>query len=107
MRIAYLDCPSGISGDMLLGALVDAGLSIDELRAELAKLPVEGYRLEAEKTRRAGLAATKVTVVLEEALPPGGRAGSSAQRRAGRRGRDDASSLAGHPLDHRRQRAAS
>ena len=66
MRIAYLDCPSGISGDMLLGALVDAGLSIDELRAELAKLPVEGYRLEAEKTQRAGLAATKVTVVLEE-----------------------------------------
>ena len=67
MNIGYLDCPSGISGDMLLGALVDAGLSIDELRAELAKLPVEGYRLEAEKTQRAGLAATKVTVVLEEA----------------------------------------
>ena len=67
MSIGYLDCPSGISGDMLLGALVDAGLSIDELRAELAKLPVEGYRLEAEKTQRAGLAATKVTVVPEEA----------------------------------------
>ena len=70
MRIGYLDCPSGISGDMLLGALVDAGLSIDELCAELAKLPVKGYRLEAEKTQRGGLAATKFTVVLEEAAQP-------------------------------------
>ena len=69
-RIAYLDCFSGISGDMLLGALVDAGLSPDALRAELAKLPVAGYRLDVEKTQRAGLAATKVTVALEEAAQP-------------------------------------
>ncbi|MCH8065494.1 MAG: nickel pincer cofactor biosynthesis protein LarC [Chloroflexi bacterium] len=80
MRIGYLDCPSGISGDMLLGALVDAGLSIDELRAELAKLPVEGYRLEAEKTQRAGLAATKVTVVLEEAQASASSAGTPHRR---------------------------
>ncbi len=68
--VAYLDCFSGISGDMLLGALVDAGLSIDNLRVELAKLPLTGYRLEVEKTARAGLAATKATVVLEEAAQP-------------------------------------
>ena len=54
-RIAYLDCLSGISGDMLLGALVDAGLSPDELRSELAKLPLNGYRLEVAKTQRAWL----------------------------------------------------
>ena len=69
-KIAYLDCFSGISGDMLLGALVDAGLPSDSLRSELAKLPVGGYRIEATKTQRAGLAATQVTVVLEEATQP-------------------------------------
>jgi pyridinium-3,5-bisthiocarboxylic acid mononucleotide nickel chelatase len=48
---------------MLLGALVDLGLPLDALRAELAKLPVEGYRLEARKVRRSGLQATKVDVI--------------------------------------------
>jgi hypothetical protein len=48
---------------MLLGALVDLGLPLDALRAELAKLPVEGYRLEARKVQRAGLQATKVDVI--------------------------------------------
>jgi hypothetical protein len=66
-RLAYLDCFSGISGDMLLGALVDAGLSLDALRVELAKLPLTGYRLDAAKTERSGIAATKLTVELEEA----------------------------------------
>jgi len=69
-RIAYLDCFSGISGDMLLGALVDAGLDIEALRAELAKLPLRGYQVESAQTLRAGLAATKVTVQLEEAAQP-------------------------------------
>ena len=68
--IAYLDCFSGISGDMLLGSLVDAGLSVDELRSELAMVPLGGYRIETERTERAGLAATKVTVALEEAAQP-------------------------------------
>jgi uncharacterized protein (TIGR00299 family) protein len=45
-KIVYLDCQSGISGDMLLGALLDAGLSFEHLRNELKKLPVEGYELE-------------------------------------------------------------
>jgi pyridinium-3,5-bisthiocarboxylic acid mononucleotide nickel chelatase len=48
---------------MLLGALVDLGLPLDALRAELAKLPLEGYRLEARKVQRSGLQATKVDVV--------------------------------------------
>ncbi len=69
-KIAYLDCFSGISGDMLLGALVDAGLSLDALEAELRKLDLRGYQIETEKTQRGGLAATKVTVALEEAAQP-------------------------------------
>jgi hypothetical protein len=68
-RIAYLDCSSGASGDMLLGALVDLGLSVEALRGELAKLPLKGYRIEAHKVHRSGLHATKVDVLTEESGP--------------------------------------
>ncbi|MGB6895780.1 MAG: LarC family nickel insertion protein, partial [Dehalococcoidia bacterium] len=68
--IAYLDCFSGVSGDMLLGAMLDAGLSLDSLRGELDKLGLGGYRLEAQATQRAGLAATRATVVLEKRRQP-------------------------------------
>lgn len=63
-RTCYFDCFSGISGDMLLGALVDAGVSLQSLQKELSRLAVKGYKLEAKKVRRSGLAATKVNVVL-------------------------------------------
>jgi uncharacterized protein (TIGR00299 family) protein len=69
-RIAYLDCFSGVSGDMLLGALVDAGVPQEDLQAELAKLPLGGYRLDVARTQRAGLAATELRVGLEEAAQP-------------------------------------
>jgi len=65
VRVAYLDCASGASGDMFLGALVDLGLSLDDLRRELSKVPVRGYRLEAQRVHRSGLHATKVDVVIE------------------------------------------
>jgi pyridinium-3,5-bisthiocarboxylic acid mononucleotide nickel chelatase len=65
-RLVYFDCASGASGDMLLGALVDLGLSIDLLAAELAKLPLSGYRLDAHKVHRSGLHATKVDVVTND-----------------------------------------
>ena len=61
-RLVYFDCASGAAGDMLLGAAVDLGLPLETLRAELARLPVGGYRLEAERVQRSGLAATKVHV---------------------------------------------
>jgi uncharacterized protein (TIGR00299 family) protein len=64
-RLAYFDCASGASGDMILGALVDLGLTLDSLRAELLKLPLGGYRLEARRVHRSGLHATKVDVVIE------------------------------------------
>jgi len=55
---------------MILGALVDAGLSPQSLRAELAKLPLTGYRLSAGKVQRAGLAATQVRVTVAKKQPP-------------------------------------
>lgn len=45
MRVIYLDCFSGISGNMMIGALLDAGLPIDYLQAELNKLPIKSYKL--------------------------------------------------------------
>src|ERR1035437_2405055 len=62
MRIGYLECFSGISGDMLLGAMVDAGLPFACLEATTAALNV-GARLEMHKVSRRGLAATKVDVL--------------------------------------------
>jgi uncharacterized protein (TIGR00299 family) protein len=53
---------------MFLGALVDLGLPLDDLRRELAKVPVGGYRLEAQRVHRSGLHATKVDVVIEHEL---------------------------------------
>jgi hypothetical protein len=64
-RIVYFDCASGAAGDMLLGAAVDLGLPIERLRDELARLPLTGYRLDAERVSRSGLAATQVHVVTD------------------------------------------
>lgn len=62
MKIAYFDCFSGISGDMCLGALVNAGVSITELEKELKKIPIRGYRLNAKKVNRSHFVAAKVDV---------------------------------------------
>lgn len=69
-RIAYLDCFAGISGDMLLGALLDAGLDASALSAELGRLGVAGWVLRAERVSRSGIAATKAHVELTEASQP-------------------------------------
>jgi uncharacterized protein (DUF111 family) len=58
MKLAYFDCFSGISGDMTLGALVDAGCDVERLRAELRGLEVPGWDLTAEKVWKNGMAAT-------------------------------------------------
>ena len=64
MRAIYLDCFSGISGNMLLGALLDIGLPEAALRDELAKLPVDGYDLQVNRVTKCGISATYVDVVL-------------------------------------------
>jgi len=66
MKIAYFDCFSGISGDMISGALLDAGLKKEDLEKELSKLNLSGYRLEVKKTTKRGLTATQVKVEIEE-----------------------------------------
>jgi uncharacterized protein (TIGR00299 family) protein len=65
MRIAYFDCFSGVSGDMIVGALIDAGLELHQLEFELRKLNIPGYTLSAEKTTRKGLSGTKFLVHAE------------------------------------------
>lgn len=66
-RLLYFDCASGAAGDMLLGAAVDLGLPLERLRDELARLPLAGYRIEAERVSRCGLAATRVHVATDAA----------------------------------------
>lgn len=66
MKIAYFDCFAGISGDMALGALIDAGLSLDLLKAELDKLKVHEFALSQRRVEKHGIAATKVEVDAQE-----------------------------------------
>lgn len=65
-RRAYIDCFAGASGDMLLGALVDAGLPFDRLESELAKLGLSDYTLSHHKVAKHEIAATKVDVDAQE-----------------------------------------
>ncbi len=66
MKIAYLDCFSGISGDMTLGALVDAGLDFNLLQRDLAGLALDEYELYVEKVVKNGISGTKVHVLALE-----------------------------------------
>ncbi len=66
MRVVYVDCFSGISGDMFLGALVDLGVPLDDLRATVARLPIERYRLECDKATRQGVTGHAARVVLDD-----------------------------------------
>lgn len=62
MRVAWLDMVSGVAGDMLLGACLDAGVSPDELSAAVERLGLDGVRIDVERTRRHGIAATRCVV---------------------------------------------
>jgi uncharacterized protein (TIGR00299 family) protein len=65
MKIAYFDCPSGAAGDMIMAALVDAGAPFDALRAELKKLPLEGWELVTREVKKGAFRATKVDVEID------------------------------------------
>ncbi len=64
MKVAYFDCHSGISGDMILGALVDAGVKLPTIRNGLASLKLKGYELKSRRIKRGQFGGTKVDVAL-------------------------------------------
>ena len=66
MKVLYLDCFSGISGDMTLGALLDAGLPLDALKQAFGSLALPGVHVHADRVLRAGVSATKFTVHTHE-----------------------------------------
>jgi uncharacterized protein (TIGR00299 family) protein len=68
-RVVYFDCASGASGDMLLGAVVDLGLPLGQLREELGRLRLGGFRLETRRVTRVGIAATKLDVLVDDPGP--------------------------------------
>lgn len=69
MRVLYFDCFSGISGDMSLAALIDAGANIDYIQQELKKLPIEKFQIETEAVVKKGVRALKLNIILDETLP--------------------------------------
>ena len=64
MKVAYFDCHSGISGDMIMGALVDTGVELKTIRKGLATLGLKGYELKSRRVKRGLFGGTKVDVVL-------------------------------------------
>ena len=88
MTVLYFDCSSGAAGDMILGALLDAGLPFDNLRDALGSLAVKADDIWTERVTRAGVSATKFHVRGEGAPV-------------------DHSHAHGHPHDHDRDRAHS
>ncbi len=71
MTLAYFDCPAGVAGDMILGALVDAGWPVAELRAVVTGLGLGDFvTIQAQRVRRGPLVATAVQVDCHQAAPP-------------------------------------
>ncbi|MBN2419693.1 MAG: nickel pincer cofactor biosynthesis protein LarC [Deltaproteobacteria bacterium] len=66
MTTAYLDCFSGISGDMFLGALLDLGLPFEELNKAIGSLPFHGYSMDRKKEMKNGLSSTRFLVSVDE-----------------------------------------
>ena len=67
-RVIYFDCFSGISGDMILGSLVDLGVDIKLIRKELKKINLKGYKLTSHQVKRNGIMGTKVNVVIDPSI---------------------------------------
>lgn len=70
MRTAYFDCFAGVSGDMIIGALIDLGLDLDQLSERLKSLGLQDYSLNCTRVVRQSLAAAKFNVVCSDSLQP-------------------------------------
>lgn len=66
MTTLYIDATTGVAGDMLLGALIDAGVPVDAVRAALSSLGITGFTISAGPVTRAGVSAVKATVSIED-----------------------------------------
>jgi hypothetical protein len=77
MKTAYLDCFSGVSGDMFLGALADSGVSLTDVRRHISNIPIQGYRITSRKVLRCGISATKVDVIVKSSHPRAGHGGTT------------------------------
>ena len=99
MKLLYFDCFSGAAGDMILGALLDAGLPLAELKQALGSLGVEGWDVSAERLVKVGITATKFRVheraMADAGVPsaPGREAGHRHYHVAGIKKRIDQSAL--------------
>ncbi|MFQ5717413.1 MAG: nickel pincer cofactor biosynthesis protein LarC [Nitrospinales bacterium] len=69
MRVAYFDCYSGISGDMILGALVDLGVDLKAIKRGLGKLDLRGYRVKYSRVKRGLISGAKVDVIVSKSQP--------------------------------------
>jgi uncharacterized protein (TIGR00299 family) protein len=66
MHTAYIDCIAGASGDMLLGALVDAGLALEDLKSKLALLHLAGFEIETQQVQKKHIRATHLKVMVKD-----------------------------------------
>jgi len=70
MNIAYFDCFSGISGDMILGAFIDLGIDLDKLTSQLSKMKLGGYHISVSREKRGALSGTRLNIIVEEDKQP-------------------------------------
>ncbi|MGD9677499.1 MAG: nickel pincer cofactor biosynthesis protein LarC [Vulcanibacillus sp.] len=70
MKIVYFDCFSGISGDMTLASLIDAGANKDYIESELKKLPIEPFSLEIHQVLKKGISASKLEIQTDSTITP-------------------------------------
>lgn len=70
MKIAIVDCFAGISGDMALGALIDAGVPVEYITSEIEKLGLNDFEIQAQKTKHHHISATKVDVIFNDNKQP-------------------------------------
>lgn len=80
MKIAYFDCFSGISGDMILGGLIDLGLKPEELKRELRKLDIPDFKLKVERVKRKGIGGVGVEVVTKDTKSTKGAKGTHSRK---------------------------